>query len=224
MLKEHNPVKYRNAVVADKPDIQDKISNVGVEVVTADFKDNVIMNELREKSFLQFLKMTDCHSIKAKEIKYLVQQNKNIFKIFLEELPFFEQDNQAIALQKIEKLFELKDNSNIYLTRHKKFNYDGDESEGIRLAIPPAQWTGKLPHIMLERYREKSRKLKTYKKFKEMNLYIHTLMANLDEIEEFRELLMEEIKIDNTNYSIVYVLNNWGIKKLIEIVLESDEE
>lgn len=219
LLKEHDSIKYSNAVLADKPDIQDKISNIGVEVVTADFKDNTIMSELQKKSFLQILKMTNCPSIKAKKVKHLTHQNRDTFNFLLEEEPYIEMEKQATPLLDIETLFELKDNRDIYLTKYKKFNHIEDENGEIKFVIPPAQWVGNLPQIMLERYREKNKKLKTYKRFKEMNLYIHTLMADIDEIEDFRKVLKEEVKINKTDYCIVYVLNNWGRKELIEIVL-----
>lgn len=213
MLKIHDSNKYKNAVISDKPDIQSKTNNIGVEVVTADFTENAIMDNLRGKTFLQFLKMTNCHSMKAEKVKNLIHQNSYNFKLFLEEKPYIEKNKQAVSLEDLNTLFEIKDNSRIYLTKYKKFNYIKHKNGDIKYAMPPAQWVGNLPHIMLDRYKEKNDKLKTYTQFEEMNLYIHTLMADIEEIEDFKKLLAEDILKSKAKYNVVYVLNNWGEKK-----------
>ena len=223
LLKKHDPDKYSEAVLKDRPDIQNLHNSIGVEVVTADFIDNVMISKLQGIPLLQFIRMTKCKSINVNKIKNLINHNPRIFELLLEERPYFEFKGEAIPLLKIESLYNMKNNQLLYLTSYSKFYFQLDDKGNVKLVVPPAQWVGNLSKIMMSRFQEKNIKAITYKDFNEMKLYIHTLMADIEEIYDFKVLLKLNILVEESNYNNVYVLNNWGKKELIEIKLKDKE-
>ncbi|SDN64669.1 hypothetical protein [Alkalicoccus daliensis] len=176
-LKSYDFEKYAHAKNSDRPDIQDNVNDIGVEVVTAEFHENIIFGNLIGKPFLNFLKMTQCTSYPAgHNKKHLNRQNKTqinfIFDDLLEDNPYVNSNNKAIPLTSIEQLCNFKDKELIYLTAYSHYQYKLDSKGIVQWVIPPAQWTGNIPNMMLEMYEEKAKKI-YYVQTIQRNEFIH---------------------------------------------------
>ncbi|MFB9860166.1 hypothetical protein ACFPFV_08070 [Salinicoccus siamensis] len=217
LLKEYDSKKYKDAYKSEMPDIQNDITNVGVEVVVVDFKENLFLDKLFGAPFLQFLKMTNCYKIKKKELEGLLEVTDN--DVALQEIinskPVYDKNGKAHHVTTRDEIQDLRPKQEIYLTSYSKYQFELDEKDNIKLVVPPAQWVGPLPEMMLQAVKDKEEKAKKYKQFEELNLYLQSFISDKEEIDEFEKLINEYHKKSKCLFKNVYLPAFWTSEQKI---------
>ncbi|WP_342387497.1 hypothetical protein [Salinicoccus bachuensis] len=217
LLKEYNRKKYKDAYKSEMPDIQNDITNVGVEVVVVDFEENLFLDKLHGAPFLQFLKMTNCWKIKKKELEDLLglPSNDATLQEIINSKPVCDKNGKAHHITTWDEIQDLRPKQEIYLTGYSKYQFELDEKDNIKLVVPPAQWVGPLPEMMLQAVKDKEEKAKKYKRFEELNLYLQSFISDKEEINEFEKLLNEYHKKSECLFKNVYLPNFWASEQKI---------
>ena len=74
-MRSLEPEKYDNTIISDRPDIQNSITSIGVEVVTCDFSNINEWTTLKGIDFLTFLNRVKAEKKKRKDIDYIFKDD-----------------------------------------------------------------------------------------------------------------------------------------------------
>lgn len=221
-LKEYEPEKFEDAFISDRPDIQNNIKNIGIEVVTQNFAEIQYWSTLWGIPLLTFLKRVKCPKVRKKKVSYLLSSDveKETLDEFFQDNPYIELDKRAHRVNTIDDLINLDDSDWIYLSKNSSILFEINNAGITNWVQPPAFWVEKIPQMLWETYVNKANKVKSYKKFPEMNLYIQVLSADKEEFDKFRKLLTDNLVGKNPDFNRVYMTSFWGSNlSIYEIIL-----
>lgn len=223
LLQQFDGIRFKDAVVADNPTIQNILLEIGTVVTTVECSERMLSVNVVEKNIIEYHKMKNTPKIKKKKFKLLQElpENHELLQQFFSRNPIYENKLKLpVQIKDLDSLKNAPDNCNVFFTSDFMM---GNINEEFNMLLPLTSDHSieALSNQIMEALYIEEKRLVNCKKFKEIDLFINNLSDSVRVVETFKNKVMEYNVTEGCKFNRIYITDEWEAGKVHEIILNN---